>query len=506
MKDTTEYPFVTLLCYRCRITAVSFALLISGCAVGPDYVRPAHPDVKNYTTDTLPTRTVSSDSEMGASQQFMSDQNIPADWWKLFSSESLNSLVDESLRRNPDLEAAQASLHESMENAYAAEGSFFPFVDLNGGPTRQRISAESFGQRMPPGSVFTLYNASVNVSYALDVFGGVRRQVESAQAQADYQRFQLEGTYLSLTANIITATVQEVSLREQIMETQHLIDIERQQLGVLRDQLKAGVLTQASVLEQEATLVQTEATLPVLRKQMMQKHDQVTVLTGHFPSEERKTILALATFHLPENLPLSLPSVLVEQRPDIRAAEEQLHEASANIGVSTAHMLPQITLTGGYGTSASRFHDMFTFPAEIWNIGAGLTQPVFHGGQLLHEHRASVAAYDRAAAQYRSTVLLAFENVSDALHAVQFDAAALQEQVKAAQVAAKSMDVIKQQLQVGSITYLALLDAEKTYLQARLNLVQARANRLADTVALFQALGGGWWNRPPLPERATSGT
>ncbi len=477
------------------LTTVTGALLLSGCAVGPDFKRPAAPDVDSYTNTPLPKETASADIPLGMAQDFQSDQDIPADWWKLFSSPTLDSLIEEAIKHNPDLEAAQAALRQANYTVYAGEGYFFPAVDVAGGIDRKKISKEYFGDRQPSGTLFTLYNASVNVSYVLDVFGGLRRGVESLQAQADYQRYQMEATYLTLTANIITALVQEASLREQIVETKNIIGIEHQQLGLLRKQLEQHILTKAPVLAQETILAQAEATLPQLRKQLEQKHEQVTVLMGGFPNRERQTVLSLAAFHLPKDLPVSLPSKLVEQRPDIRAAEETLHKASADIGVATADMLPSIALTARYGTEATRFHDMFSPQAELWDLGAGVLQPIFHGGELWYQRKAAVEAYKKASAQYRSTVLLAFENVSDVLHALQFDASSLQQQVHAAQVAGNSLDISEKQFQAGSISYLTLLDAERTCLQSRLALIQARADRIADTAALFQALGGGWWNR-----------
>jgi NodT family efflux transporter outer membrane factor (OMF) lipoprotein len=319
--------------------------------------------------------------------------------------------------------------------------------------------------------------------------------VESLQAQVDYQKFQLEDTYLNLIAGVINAVVQEASLSEQIKETENIIGILQEQMKVLHDQLKLNIITKASVLSQEATLLETQATLPLLQKQRMQARSQLAALIGRFPSEMKNDNFLLEMLHLPEELPLSLPSKLVEQRPDIRSAEERLHAASAEIGVATARMLPQINLSASYGSAVRDFNDLFLPNSEVWNVGAGLVQPLFHGGQLLHAKRAAVARYDIAAAQYRNTVLLAFRNVADVLHSLKLDADALKIQVDSARAAAENLDVTRTQFKVGTISYLALLDAERTHLQAQLRLVEARARRLSDTVALFQALGGGWWNR-----------
>ncbi len=477
------------------IIVVIITILNSGCAVGPDFKRPEAPAVTHYTNEPLPEETSFVDADGGTTQKIGDTHYIPAQWWKLFRSETLNQIVEEAINANPNIEAALATLRQARETLYASYSGFFPSFDLNGGATREQVSGGSFGNPFAPNSIFTLYNASVNVTYTFDFFGGIRRQVESLQAQANYQNFQYEATYLTLVANVVTAAIQEVSLREQIAETQKIIAIEKRQLGVLQDQFRLRAISITPVLLQRATLAQVQANLASLKKQQVQRYDQLAILCGRFPGEKMNALTKLSSLHLPEDLPLSLPSDLVRQRPDIRSAEEQLHAASAQVGIATAAMLPQITLNGSYGSQAVAGTDtLFTPASSIWNIGGAVMQPLFHGGQLLHQRRAAVAGYDKALAQYKNTVLTAFQNVADTLAALQYDADALVAQVDGAYAATRGMDVAQTQFKAGIIGYLSMLDTERTFEQARIGMIQAQASRYADTAALFQALGGGWWN------------
>ncbi len=477
-----------------RLMIMTVMLLASSCAVGPDFLRPAAPDATGYTENALPEKTASADTAGGAAQAFVSGRDIPAEWWRLFSSPPLDTLIEQALKANPDLQAAEASLRQAQENVYAGEGALFPAVNANGDVTREKFSPAAFGNTGAPASLFTLYNASVSVSYGIDIFGGTRRELEALEAQEEYQRFQLEAAQLTLAANVVTASVQEAALRAEVKAAQDIVEIEQNQLNVLQEQLRLGAVAKTAVLAQEAALAQAQTALPPLQKQLSQQHNQLAALTGHLPSEKLEEEFDLTALHLPEELPVSLPSQLVEQRPDIRAAEAQLHAASAAIGVATAAMLPQITLSGNYGWETTRFSQMFTPSSNIWSLGAGLVQPIFHGGELLHERRAAVAAYDKAAAQYRSTVLQAFRNVADSLRALQYDADTLAAEAGAERAAADNLELAQAQFKAGASSYLALLDAQRTYGQTRIALAAAQATRFADTAALFQSLGGGWWN------------
>jgi len=481
-----------------KLAVVStIAVLMSGCAVGPDFQKPAPPAVKGYTAEPLTAHSPSADPAVQF-QQFDAGRDIPAQWWELFHSQALNRLVERALKANPNLQAAQATLRQARENVYAAEGTLYPSVNANGSVVRQQTGGAQNNQRFP-GSLFTLYNASVSVSYGIDLFGVARRDLESVEAQQEYERFQLEGAYLTLTANVVTTAVQEASLRAQIAATSEIIDAETQQLDMLQKQFSVGGVSQSSVLAQQTALAQTRASLPQLEKQLTQIRNQLSALAGYFPSENGVASFDLDMLQLPQQLPVSLPSKLVEQRPDIRAAESQLHAASAQIGVATANMFPQLTLSAGAGSVANSAGDLFSAGSGIWSVGAGLLQPIFRGGTLLHQKRAAVAAYDAAAAQYRGVVLSAFRDVANVLDALQSDNRIFAAQTAAAQSAADSLDITRKQYQIGAASYLGLLNAQQAYQQTRIALAQARASRYADTAALFQSLGGGWWNRDDVP-------
>ena len=469
-------------------------LALAACAVGPNFAVPPAPDVSGYTPEGEPAATASAAIAAGTSQKFALGRDIPGEWWKVFHSSDLDALTAQALLANPSLEAAQASLWQAKENLYAQAGSLLPTFDANASATRQQFSPAEFGGSGPP-SIFNLYQATVNVSYAVDVFGGTRRQIESTAAAADYQYFELEAAYLSLTSNVVTAYVQAASLHGQIDATRDIIRLEREQLVVVQHQFDVGAAAKTDVLTQQSEVATQEATLPPLEKQLEQERHVLLALTGHFPSEALHANMTLAALRLPSFLPLSLPSDLVEQRPDIRAAEAQLHQASAQIGVAVANRLPKITLTADYGSDALTTAALFTPATAVWEIVGSGTQPIFHGFTLLHQERAARAAYDQADAQYRNTVLSAFQNVADTLRALQLDAATLRAQRAALKASSDTLDLARGQYKLGAITYVTLLNAQRSYQTARLAVVQAQAARFADTAALFQALGGGWWNR-----------
>jgi NodT family efflux transporter outer membrane factor (OMF) lipoprotein len=475
--------------------AASLSLLaLSACAVGPNFAPPPAPPVAGITPEAKPAMTASTDVAGGAAQKFDIGRDIPGEWWVVFRSKELDGLIAEALVANPSLQAAQAALWQAKENLYAQAGKLLPTVDANSSAERQQFSPSEFGGAGAP-FIFNLFQASANVSYALDVFGGQRRQIEATGALADYQRFELEATYLTLTANVVTAAIQEASLRGQIEATRDIIEEQSDQLDVVRHQFEGGAAARTDVLTQESEVATAQATLPPLQKQLEQQQHVLLALTGRFPSEVRRERITLASLRLPTNLPVSLPSQLVAQRPDVRAAEAQLHQASAQIGVAIANRLPQITLSGSYGTAALTTASMFAPSTIVWNAVASGTQPIFHGFTLLHQQRAAEAGYDMAEAQYRNTVLQAFQNVADALRALQLDAATLKAQRAALRAASDTLDLARGQYRLGAITYVTLLNAQRSYQQARLATVQAQAARYADTAALFQALGGGWWNR-----------
>ncbi|MGD0503005.1 MAG: efflux transporter outer membrane subunit [Steroidobacteraceae bacterium] len=466
-------------------------MLPLGACVGPNFHRPKAPDVERYTVEPIEPQTASADGPGGAAQRFLTQQDVPRTWWTLFGSRELDSLVDEALKRNPQVQAAQGALRQALENTAAQRGSYFPLVQGNFDAQRSRDATGVLAPTLSSGTpLYNLFTPQVTVSYVPDIFGLNRRMVESLSAQAEATRFQLDATYLTLTANVVTAAIQEAQLRDQIAGTERVIGLERESLDVLRRQLSLGAVAEADVYAQDAALAQLEAALPPLHKQLHQARDQLAVLTGHYPADFKPPHLTLAELTLPLDLPLGVPSRLIERRPDVRAAEAELHAATAQVGVAIANMLPQITITGDIGSTAPVFAELFKPGTGFWTIGASASQTLFEGGTLIHRKRAADAALTQASAQYRLAVLTAFQNVADALHALDADADALQAASRAEQSAQKSLGVAHHQLELGSVTYLALLNAEQTYQQAEISLVQARANRYADTAALFQALGG----------------
>jgi NodT family efflux transporter outer membrane factor (OMF) lipoprotein len=478
----------------------SLALLLAlalpvGCAVGPDFHRLAAPQVDRYTADEAPPKTTSAEVKGGEAQSFVREMDIPGEWWTLFHSKALDDLIARAIATNPDMEAAQAAVRNAMQTAAAQRGTLFPTVDASFSPTRQKLPSTLASPLASGSSVYSLHTAQVSVGYTVDAFGGAYRQIESLEAQADYQRFELEAAYLTLTSNVVAAAVTEAQLRGEIAAVRRLLEIQEQSLGLLRQQYEAGQVAEVDVLAQEAALAQTRMLLPPLAKQLDQERDLLARLAGRFPSETLGAEFELASLDLPEELPLSLPAKLVEQRPDVRAAEELVHSANADVGVAIAARLPSITLSADLGLVASAVSELFSSGAGFWAVGGNVAQPVFQGGTLLHRQHAAEAALAQALAQYRGTVLTAFQNVADTLHAIKSDAESLRAALDAERAASKSLAITRSQLALGDVSYLALLNAEQTYQQAVMAKVQALASRYADTAALFQALGGGWWNR-----------
>lgn len=474
------------------------SVALNSCAVGPNFQPPAPPQTDAYTAKPLPSHTVSAPGEGGKSQRLVFGEDIPAQWWELFHSPALDALIRQGLANSPNLAAAEAALREAQQNLRAQIGTaYFPSVNGVVSDSRQKASGASFGSPASGAfnSIFNLYNASVQVGYTFDVFGGSRRETEALLALVDYQRFQWEAAYLALTTNIVTTAIAEASYREQIRATKELLTLESDQLDIIQKQFELGGASRADVLTQQTLVAQTDATLPPLEKQLSQARHHLAVLVGELPSESKLPTFHLDKLQLPVNLPLSIPSALVRQRPDIRASEALLHQASAQIGVATANLFPQLTLTGNYGSQTDTFSDWFKANTAIWSIGMQALQPIFQGGSLIAQRRAAIAAYEQALAQYAQVVLVAFGEVADTLRAVEIDARALQAQSEAEASAKETLFLTQSQFRLGAVNYLFLLNAERQYQETRISRIQAEAMRYADTAALFQALGGGWWNR-----------
>ncbi len=487
-----------------RLTPLALSLALAACAVGPHYQTPGAAPTEaaaQYTEGALAPHTVAAQGTDGAAQQFGVGQDIPAQWWTLFQSSALDQLVRQAMDQNPSLAAAQAALRQAEESYSSVSGSLnAPAVSAGLTAGRQRSSALNSG--VPGGVEYSLYNASVNVSYSVDVFGANRSTLEGQQAAIDYQRFQVEATYLTLSANVVTAAIREASLRAQLKATQDMLQDQASQLAVVEQQYAAGAVPLAAVLAQRSALAGFRAGIPALEKSLALTRHQLAVLAGQAPGQAALAAFDLDSLKLPQQLPLSLGSDLLRQRPDIRASEALLHQASAQVGVATANLYPQFNLTASMSSTATDPSQLFDAAAAGWSLLGGITQPLFNGGALDAKRRAAQAGYEAAQSQYRSVVLQAFQNVADSLRALEFDASTLQQQAEALNAAKQSLDLSQRQYELGALSYLALLDARRSYQQANINWVSARAARYADTAALFQSLGGGWWNRPAAAQPA----
>lgn len=482
------------------LIAVAALLFSAGCAVGPNFKRPAAPKVPGYTPTPPSTTSSTPNVNGGEAQHFLQGKDIPGEWWTLFHSKPLNDLIERSLKNNPDLKAAQAALVVARENVKAQRGAYYPVVTGSFSADHSKTSSVVSPFTASGNLYYSLYTPQVAVSFVPDVFGLNRRTVESLKAQEEQARFALAATHITLSSNVAAAAIQEASLRAQVDATRELIEINTHMLEVLRKQFEKGYVGRLDVAAQESQLAQVTATLPPLLKQLAQQRDLLVALSGGLPNEDLAEKFELSSLQLPQQLPLSLPSQVVEQRPDVRQAEENLHFASALIGVARANRLPSFSLTADVGSMALVFSKMFSAGTGFWDLTGGATQTIFQGGTLVARERAARAAYVQASEQYRSTVLTAFENVADTLHALDQDAEALKAAAAARDAAKVTLDLTTKQMQAGYVSYLALLSSEQAYQQALISLVQAQSNRYADTAALFQALGGGWWNRADVPK------
>jgi NodT family efflux transporter outer membrane factor (OMF) lipoprotein len=481
--------------YSGRIGSIVFLCLqLSGCSVGPDFDSPKAPQTQFYTESSLPAETVSiGDKEGERAQAFLMGQEINKQWWSLFQCKALDGLIKQGLAHSPNLHAARAALTQAQENLNAETGLLAPSVDARGAFNRQKTVGATQGLTNARPHIFNLYNTSINVSYTLDLFGGLRRQIEALEAQVNYQNFELAAAYLTLTANIVTTAINEASLRAQIEATKEIIILQQKEHAIIKAQYTLGGVSQADVLAHEALVTQTQAALPPLEKNLAKSRHALYALVGALPSEGNMPAFNLKDIKLPTKLPVTLPSALVRQRPDIKASEALLHQASAHIGVARASLFPQLTLAGSIGSVAEKSHTLFGASSNVWSLGAQLLQPLFRGGALIAKDNAAVANYEQAFAYYRQTVLQAFQNVADALCTLVEDARALQALTKAEKTARRSLELTQKQFQLGAVSFPALLLAERLHHQARIGRIQAEAARYADTAALFQTLGGGWW-------------
>jgi NodT family efflux transporter outer membrane factor (OMF) lipoprotein len=482
-----------------RFAFVALTVALGGCSVGPEFVAPPAPDVTRYTPEKLVAVEGGPGPGNVRGERLDLGSQIPQSWWAIFHNKRLTELVEASVAHNPSIPAAEAAIRVAYYLAEAQKGQFLPQISANAGVAKNLDSSEVSNNTLlqndpntPVNTPYKLHLAQLNVSYVVDVWGQNRRTVESLEAQTDQQRYQLEAAYLALTSNVVAAAIQEATLRGQVVAVQRSVAIARDLLDLTRQMNEKGQISQADVLSQEAAFAQTLALLPPLEKQVALNRDLLSALAGQLPSNEVAQKFSLRDFVLPRTLPVSLPSQLVRQRPDVRAAEATLHSASAQVGVAIAARLPNFSLSANGGSSAFEFAQLLLPGTNFYSLAVNATQPIFSGFTLLNQQRSAEAAFVEAGAQYQAAVITAFQNVADALRALQTDTRALKAAIYAEDTAKKSLDIVREQLRQGATTQLAALNAQQTYLTASVTRVQAEGDRFADVAGLFMALGGGW--------------
>ncbi len=479
-----------------RRLASVFTAVLAACANEP-LQPPALPSAAAYTAGPAVEQTTAAAGDLhgGHAQRFAAGRDIPAQWWTLFQSPALDALVRQALQESPSIARGSAKLRQAQQQHEARAGaSQWPQVDARLSANRIDVDPQALGAPgLPLSSPFNLFLASVGVSYHLDLFGATRNELQALQAGVDHQRHELEATRLMLAGNVVTAAIREASLREQIATVERIVELQQRRLLIVERLEQLGTAAQGDVVAQRLELAQTRALRPDLQRQLEQARHRLAIYTGQAPGAARLPEFRLADLQLPAELPLSLPSELARQRPDIRAAEALLQQAGARVGVATANLYPQLTLSANAGSLTSRAGDLFGSGTAFYLLGASLTQPIFRGGELQAQRRAAVAGYEQAAAAYQEVVLQGLQNVADVLRALQADAAQLRERADAAAQARRSYDITAARYEAGGVSQYLLLDAERKLQSALLDRTRAVADRYADSAALLQALGGGWW-------------
>lgn len=470
---------------------------LGGCAVGPNFHPPSAPATR-FAQDGRPAHTDSVAGVDGQAQTFHPGADIPGEWWTLFHSPALDRLIRHALANSPNLEAARQALRVAQENRAAQAGTLYPSISASFNPARFKTSRTYSPVPNSNSWLYTVHTAQLNISYQADIWGGLRRGIEATSAQRDAERYQLEAAYLSLTGELVQAAVAYAALRAQVEAVEALVASQHQILDAATRQITLGQIADSDLAVQRAQLAQDEATLVPLRQQLSQQHDQIAALAGDMPDDPTPDF-TLDGFTLPQDLPVSVPARLIDQRPDLKVAEAGWHAACAQIGVAIANRLPNLQLSAQPGVAAASIGQLFVPGYGQWAVAGMLSQPLFQGGQLMHQERAARAQYDQAAAQYRAAVVAAVQDVTDSLNAVSFDATALAADTTAEQAATRGLAIAQARLSYGDASRVDMLLATQTALQARVTLAQARAARLSDTAGLFQALGGGWWNRHDVP-------
>jgi NodT family efflux transporter outer membrane factor (OMF) lipoprotein len=481
------------------LVAVATSLLLAACAVGPTWHRPAPPDASRYTAVPSAGRIAAASSAAGpaaGAQVLVAGMTVDARWWTGFGSPALDRLVKQALAHNPNLDAAKATLEAAQDEVQAARGAFYPHAALDLGASRTRSSGATGGGAFGP-SLYDLYTGEVAVSYNPDAFGATRYTLHSQQARADLARDRLHAVRLSIAGNVVTTAIDVATVDAEMATLTRTVSDERQVLDLVRQQYQAGAIARFDVMTQQSLLASSQAQLTQLRQAHDMARHLLATLMGEFPDAGRGLHLpTLARLELPERLPLSLPSSLVRDRPDILAAEAQLRAANAEVGIAIAHMYPSFNISAEFGYGANHASSLFDPASQLWDLAAGLVAPLFEGGTLRAQKHAAQADYRRVLAHYQATVLGAFRDVADVLRALEHDSAFLQSRTRAMRASQKALALVTAQYRAGGVDYLALLDSQTRFQKARVAYVQAQAQRYADTAALYVALGGGHWTSP----------
>lgn len=473
------------------------AVVLACCTVGPNFTPPPPPSGPAYKTASAKLPAIAGEP----AQRLAVGQQIAGDWWTLYHSPMLDRLLQQAIANNRDLRAAHANLAAAQAVAAAARGGLFPQLDFAASAEREKVSYAAFGLRQSP-AVFNVFSVGPTVSYSLDPFGGRRRLVEEREAQADVERDQLTAAYLAVTGNAVSDAIDIAGINAQIAAVEDVITDDRNLLALVQRSVQAGGATDLDVESARSQLAADRTLLPPLQQRLSVARHVLAVLVAKTPAAETPANFTLESMTLPAEVPVSLPSALVHQRPDILAAEAELHVASAAVGVATAQLYPDITLTAGIEQIGLAPHTLLTAGDNVWNFGAGVTAPLFHGGALKAQQRAAESNFASARATYQQVVLQSFAQVADTLDALQHDTRLLGEQRAALESSHRSLELTRRAYREGDIALLQVLDASRLYQRARLGYAQAAAQRYLDTAQLFLAMGGGWWQRPDLSQAA----
>jgi NodT family efflux transporter outer membrane factor (OMF) lipoprotein len=467
-----------------RVAVLVATMTLAGCAFAPAAKPPAPPTPAHYAVQPTPADSAKADD---VAQHFsLGARAVPA-WWRLYGSDTLDAWVDEGLRNNPSLAATQHTLEAAHQLLRAQVGAnMLPTLDAQGQTSRQR--ALGFPGIGPPTNLYDVYAGQLALSYNFDLFGATRHGIEQTAAQVDQQSYEFDAAKRALAANIVIAAINAASLAEQLSTSERLSTLAHEQAALTERSYRLGAASQDDVLAMQQQAASIDTSIPPLRSQALRARHALAVLMGRTP-DQAPSNLTLAQLHLPVDVPISVPSDLLQQRPDVLAAEASVHAASAQVGVATANLFPHISLSAALGSAAFKPANLFTASGSIWSAGVSLTQPIFHGGALMAQRKAAMASYNASLAQYQQAVLNAFQNVADTLTALNQDALTLQAATDEAAAASQSFTDTDARYRLGAVSYPEAVISEQHLQSAKLSEIQARAARMSDTAALFQSMG-----------------